>query len=131
MNGKKDGVWKESKLTSNCDNCEILNEYVYYYRGVSIARFWILPIFTKNPDVYYFLRDTIEFYLPPSDSEQSFSPDTMFFKITPKKSWIYIGEIMVDSTETCFFEDKVLDMLLWNNRKYRMLRDSVKNAKTK
>ena len=52
----------------------------------------------------------------------------MFFKITSDKSWIYIGEILVDSIETRFFEDKVLDMLSWNSRKYRILLDSLKNV---
>lgn len=127
MNGKKEGTWKESKLTQDCKNCEILNEYVDYYRGVGIAHFLKLPILSF--DKYYFIKDTADFYLPPSDSEPSFSSDTMFFKITQEQCWIYIGKILVDSTELYFFEDKVLDMLTWNTRKYLMKLDSIRNSK--
>ena len=133
MNGKKEGGWKESNLTHDCPNCEILNEYVDYYRGASISHFWKLPILSFEK--YYFLKDTAVFYLPPLDiynilsDDYKLFTDTMFFKITSDKSWIYIGEILVDSIETRFFEDKVLDMLSWNSRKYRILLDSLKNAK--
>lgn len=130
--GVKVGDWQEWEF-QNGSRCVMMNRDVYYYNGKILAHFWKLPILSFEK--YYFLKDTAVFYLPPLDiynilsDDYKLFTDTMFFKITSDKSWIYIGEILVDSIETRFFEDKVLDMLSWNSRKYRILLDSLKNAK--
>ena len=127
--GRKAGLWKEN------ENLEIpglilMNGYAYYFKNQSICRGWDSYMLPLSSDKYYFLKDTTYFYLTPEEPHSTYAPDSMFFTITSDKSWIFIGNILVDSVETNFLADKVNEMLEYD-RKYRIILDSLKNARKK
>lgn len=60
-----------------------------------------------------------------------YSADTMYFKITTDDCFFYIDDVLVDTMKL-----RDLNSILrvdiyggWNTRKYKMIRDSVKNTK--
>ena len=129
LNGKRAGRWKVGE-SRDVPGLVCMNAVNLYYNGSELFDEMIVPVGFKNGyDRHYFLRDTVDFYLPPSEFDCGFSPDSIFIKVTPSKSWIYIGNVLVDSTDTDWVGVMVSNMQLWNNRKYRIIMDSVKNAK--
>ncbi|MBR2195544.1 MAG: hypothetical protein IJ911_08010 [Salinivirgaceae bacterium] len=132
MNGKKEGLWDISNPPKLFDEGTYRHELAYYYRNEFIAHWYDDPIHPFNK--YYFLDDTICFSVDGYHKDyvlKMYSADTMYFKITTDDCFFYIDDVLVDTMKL-----RDLNSILrvdiyggWNTRKYKMIRDSVKNTK--
>ena len=127
--GHRAGLWMENERFE-VPGLILLNGYAYYFKNQCISREPESDIWPLSSDKYYFLNDTAYFCVTPKEPHATYAPDTLFFKVTSDKSWMYIGDLLVDSSETCFLADKVNEMLEYD-RKYRIILDSLKNARKK
>lgn len=135
MKGKKEGLWDISRKGRLFEEGTYRRELAYYYRNEFVAHFFDDPLHPSEK--YYFLRDTVIFNIEGLFGRcyilDLFSADTMCFKITEDNCFFYIDGVIVDTMKlrdlNTIFRNDICGN--WNTRKYRMIRNSVKNANTK
>ena len=112
-----------------------LTEGAYYYRDELVSSLNIVPSLNPNKK-YYFLDDTVLFNVNGYNLNEilnSLSADTMYFKVIGKNCFFYIDDLIVDTIKLGDLEAMfTFDIACgWNTRKYRIIRDSVANARNK
>ena len=135
MKGKKEGLWDISRKGRLFEEGTYRRELAYYYRNEFVAHFFDDPLHPRKK--HYFLDDTVIFSVEGLFNRayilDLFSADTMYFKITDDDCYFYIDDVLVDTMKlrdlNKIFRNDICG--IWNTRKYRIIRDSVKNARTK